>query len=335
MPLQKYRDAITSEIKLSLGRPSTPLSKLDTMIEYHLGLTDVEGNPKARPKGKYLRPLLCLAMCGGMGAHLDRCYPVAAGLELTHKSTLAFDDIQDHGVIRNGDATLQSLWGPEQTINAGLALSAYARLSIHRAEQHGLPAEAVLFILSALERTVVRLCRGQYLDIALQKEPGVTAAQYLAMVNDKTASLFGLACRCGAICSGVHPERAAEAADFGESLGQAFQIWDDYLGIFGDEETIGKTANDLLERKKTFPIVLAFTRYRASMNQHYYQEPFGIDQANEIKEWLENTEIKEETELECRTLLDLAMSQLRSLRLDPIWERFLVRMINGLYNRSK
>lgn len=79
---------------------------LDTMYCYHMGFRDREGNPSNNAKSEYLHPLICITMCAGLGGDPEQAIPAVAALELIHRTSLIFDDIQDKGKERNNQPTL-------------------------------------------------------------------------------------------------------------------------------------------------------------------------------------------------------------------------------------
>ncbi|GAH51757.1 unnamed protein product, partial [marine sediment metagenome] len=116
--LDGYRAKVEDELRLLVQKGSTPLLGLNTMNAYHMGFCDRDGNPSDSSKGKYLRPLFCIAMCAGLGGDPEQAIPAAAALELVHRTSLIFDDIQDKGQERNNQPTVWAIWGANQTINA-------------------------------------------------------------------------------------------------------------------------------------------------------------------------------------------------------------------------
>jgi len=105
-------------------------------------------------------------------------------------------------------------------------------------------------------------CRGQSMDISFVDGRSLGVPEYMDMVRGKTATLFGAACEVAAIIAWCDDRTVQLARDFGLNMGIAFQIHDDYLGIWGDEDEVGKTANDLAEKKRTLPVVLALEMAR-------------------------------------------------------------------------
>jgi len=256
-PGDEFRAQVEQELRDILIEGGTPLDDLERMYLYHMGFCDQNGKPVDLPRGKYLRPVLCLTMCAALGGDPAQAIPAAASLEIGHRCTLIFDDIQDKGVERNNRPTVWSIWGADQAINAGLALSSFARIALHRLKQRGIPDDTVLRTWTVLEKANLELCRGQSMDISFMDGRSVGVPEYMDMIRGKTGTLFGAACEVAAIIASCDDRTVELARDFGLNMGIAFQIHDDYLGIWGDETKVGKTANDLMEKKRTLPVMLA------------------------------------------------------------------------------
>lgn len=240
--LLDYQQQVKEQMGALVER-ATPPSPLREMCLYHLS-----------SGGKGFRSGLCLSLCRALGADPADCMPAAVSLELAHRTSLIFDDIQDHTPTRNSHQALWAKYGMEQALNAGLALSACARLSLMELESSHLPQGASLRVLEVLEISVVRLCQGQYWDLEFQRQPPPDLYGYLKMVSDKTGALVRAACEIAGVLAGVD---CLALARFGNQLGVLFQCQDDYLGVWGDVEEMGKTPTDLLEGKRALPVVLA------------------------------------------------------------------------------
>jgi geranylgeranyl diphosphate synthase type I len=118
------------------------------------------------------------------------------------------------------------------------------------------PAGVALDALAQLDYTCLALTQGQHLDMAFEQRQTVTVAEYMAMIEKKTAALIAAATYLGARLAGAGPERLAHYEAFGLNLGLAFQLRDDLLGIWGDPAVTGKSAaSDLQTRKKSLPVV--------------------------------------------------------------------------------
>jgi geranylgeranyl diphosphate synthase, type I len=221
---------------------------LREMLTYHLGWAEGAGG-----SGKRLRPVITLLCAGACGGAYAVAMPAAVGVELLHNFTLIHDDIEDRSPLRHGRATLWTRWGVAQAVNAGDALFSIAQLALlGLAETCG---EAVAARAAReLNQMCLRLTRGQYLDIAFEEDETVELETYLAMIAGKTAALIAFAAAVGGLAAGADEATVSGLAAYGESLGMAFQIQDDALGIWGDPDLTGKSAaSDILARKKSLP----------------------------------------------------------------------------------
>lgn len=269
--LLDHQAAVKEYIEALVVR-STPPSPLREMCLHHLN-----------SGGKGFRSALCLSLCRALGADPVECLPAAVSLELAHRTSLVFDDIQDHTPERNGQPALWHQFGTEQALNAGLALSACARLSLTELTSTGLPDGAALRVLGILESSVVTLCQGQYWDLEFQKRPPPDLVDYLVMVSEKTGTLVGAACQIAGVLAGVDSELLAQ---FGSQLGVLFQCRDDYLGIWGDPAVVGKTPTDLSDGKRSLPVVLAYESrpeaVRAALSGVKALRPEAMDKLKEL-----------------------------------------------------
>jgi len=254
--------ALEAEMRACFPEPRLPaLFPFYGMMAYHLGWQDASFRPAEGPSGKRLRPLLCLLAMEAAGGDWERALPAAAAVELVHNFSLVHDDIEDRSSLRRGRPTLWSLWGVPQALNAGDGLFTLGRAALLRLRGHGFPAETVLEAVSLLDRAILRLCEGQYLDLAFQGRLDVDEAAYLQMIAAKTAALLEAAVELGALLAGGDAETRAALRSYGHALGMAFQVQDDVLGVWGEEERTGKPrAADIVERKLGLPAVYALER---------------------------------------------------------------------------
>jgi len=250
-----YLPAIEAELRRAVGSGPKPLGEYYTMLEYHLGWAG------GGSVGKRLRPLLCLLACAASGGEWERALPVAAAIELLHNFSLIHDDIQDNSPVRRGRPTVWQKWGQAQAINAGDAMFTLAHLALHGLPARGLSPKVTLNVLKIFDLTCLVLTQGQYLDIAFEGRERVTVAEYMTMIEAKTAALIAASIQLGALIAGADEPRTAHFEHYGRSLGLAFQIQDDLLGIWGDPAVTGKSAaSDLEKRKKSLPVVYGLER---------------------------------------------------------------------------
>jgi geranylgeranyl diphosphate synthase type I len=246
-------DEMLMELDIGLHRSVDRLQAnqrgLWDMASYAMGWSGEGAGPETT--GKRIRPLLCLLVCGGCGSDWRAALPPACAVELIHSFSLIHDDIQDGDATRRGRPTVWKRHGSAQAINVGDAIFALGFSAL--SDSDSTHATEWMRILSV---TNLRLTYGQYLDLMYEDAQGINLKEYREMIEAKTAALVEAACRLGAVSAGAVPERQAAFARFGRALGLAFQIQDDYLGVWGDPNVTGKpNASDILARKKSYPIV--------------------------------------------------------------------------------
>jgi geranylgeranyl diphosphate synthase type I len=253
-----YLAAVEAEMRDVLDRDgASELRPFYGMMVYHLGWQDATFLPIEAPSGKHLRPLLCLLACQVTG-RWEPALPAAAAVELVHNFTLIHDDIEDHSPLRRGRPAVWSLWGIPQAINAGDGLFIVARSALLRLHARGVPPEVVLACVALLDETILRICEGQYLDLSFERRTDVDESAYTGMIARKTAALLEAAVHLGALVGGAPEEVTAALRAYGGALGLAFQVQDDLLGVWGEEERTGKpAAADVYGRKLGLPAVHA------------------------------------------------------------------------------
>ena len=254
----RYKDMVEQELAQAVPAPHDVV--LPALLQYHLGWVDRHGDPVATPasQGKALRPTLCLFACEALAGDPRRALPAAAALELIHNFSLIHDDIQDQDLERRHQPTLWSLWGAPKALVAGDAMQSLGDLAMLRSAQLDVPPETTLKVSRILTESYLEMIEGQCLDLGFESRTNITTQDYLQMIAYKTGALIRSALEIGALLAADDPATIQAFARFGSYLGRVFQIRDDYLGIWGDEATTGKsTDNDIRRRKKSFPVVFA------------------------------------------------------------------------------
>ncbi len=198
--------------------------------------------------GKRMRPVLTLMSAELFDADYKLALPAALAVEVFHNFSLVHDDIMDDAPLRRGNETVHEKWNINTAILSGDAMLILAYQYFEKYNTEVFRALAKLFSKTALE-----VCEGQQWDVDFETREDVTIAQYLKMIEYKTAVLVAAAMKMGAIVAETSKENADLIYDFGLNLGLAFQLQDDYLDAFGNPETFGKqVGGDIIENKKTY-----------------------------------------------------------------------------------
>ncbi len=330
----RYGPALEAELRSAVPDDGTLLSR---MVSYHLGWVDADGRPAAADPGKRIRPLLMLLACEGVGGDWPAALPGAAALELVHNFTLIHDDIQDRSPERRHRPAVWVRWGVNQAINAGDGLFALAFRKLADLAGRGVSPETALQCAQMLAEACWVVCQGQVADLELADRPTATLDEYFGMVRRKTGALIGAAVGMGVLVGGC-PGAVATAREFGEALGVAFQVWDDYLGIWGRREVTGKPAgDDLRERKKTLPVVWALEagspELRARLAEAYVAD-VEPDAATELAVRLTNAGAEAFTRRTAAEWAGLAGRLLGNLPLRPEIRADFADLIGFIFSRE-
>ncbi len=237
------------------------MAALDVFIRGQLADFEPEIRPMAaaclESSGKRLRPALVF-LAGWPGDKTEGDLVRAAGVvEMVHLATLVHDDIMDRAVLRRGRPTAAQAYGPDAAVLLGDALFSQA---LHLAACF--PTAEVCRLVAESTR---RVCSGEIMQTLHRRELDITMAAYRRVIDLKTAELFRVSCRLGASLAGYGNDFVQAAADYGRSLGIAYQIYDDLADLAGDEAKIGKTlGTDLVSGKLTLPVMLLLERLPAS-----------------------------------------------------------------------
>ena len=263
MALEEYfrilLPAIEKELKRAIATVDRPnLKDLWEMQAYHMGWQGIENNTGSGRKR--IRPLLVLLVNEASGGEWKHALPAAAAVELVHNFSLIHDDIQDNSPLRRGRMTVWKRWGIPQAINTGDTMFTLAHLTmLHLAEF--VPANITLQAVGLLQEACLELTKGQFLDLSFESREEITINEYWSMIEGKTAKLISTCTELGALIGQADNKVRQAYREFGRFLGLAFQVQDDYLGIWGEAERTGKsTASDLLSGKKSLPVLFGLTQ---------------------------------------------------------------------------
>lgn len=266
--LQDELTALEDALETALHKAG-PLP-LYSMVRYFFGHEDAAGNAVRMPVGKRLRSALLLRIAHELGGS-DAALDLAVAVELFHNFTLIHDDIEDNDELRRGRPTVWARWGVAHGINAGDATAFLANEYLLQAAARGKEGLAAATYLNARFREVAE---GQYRDFVLAETPldaaGVSVEAYLEMIRQKSAVLIGGSTAAGALVTGQSREVEQALYRYGESLGMAYQIADDLASLWGEEADTGKRPfGDLIERKKTYPVLYGIAHGATTVATHY------------------------------------------------------------------
>jgi geranylgeranyl diphosphate synthase type I len=304
------------------------------MMQYHLGWVNAKLHPDNENTGKRIRPVLCLLSCAAAGGDWQKAVPAGAAVELLHNFTLIHDDIQDNSFTRRGRQTVWQLWGMPQAINSGDGMFAVAFLALGNLEARSTPPNVQLDALRRFGKTCLHLTYGQYMDMDFERRKSVTVDEYLEMITGKTAALLGLCAELGAMIAGADPTTIEHYRQFGQDLGLAFQVKDDILGIWGDENKIGKSAaSDIITRKKTLPVLFGIAQSQ-KLRAIYNQPQNGDGDVEQIVSLLDDVGAKQYAHLQAAHYTESALDHLAAARPDPDYLSTLHQLTDMLLRRA-
>lgn len=200
--------------------------------------------------GKRIRPILLLLCARLAGYRGDAHIGLASVVEFIHTATLLHDDVVDSAVLRRGNASANSVWGNEASVLVGDFLFAKSFSIMVRGGN--------LAVLQALSDATTQMAEGEVLQLISTCDLDMDEANYLNVIENKTAILISAACRVGGILGDLNREQEDALAAYGMDLGIAFQLMDDALDYVADQEEFGKAkGHDLAEGKMTLPLIHA------------------------------------------------------------------------------
>jgi geranylgeranyl diphosphate synthase type I len=299
-----------AEILRLVGDRDPSTAGVYEMVRYHLGLDGT-----GAPAGKRIRPLLGLLAYASITGDYARALPGAAAVELGHNFSLVHDDIEDGDSERRHRPTVWALHGIPQAINTGDMLFSLSRMALHRLTALGFDDHKVLRLMRLYDETCVALCEGQYIDIwTSEHDDAMSVELYFDMIGRKTAALIAASIEAGALLATGDDEVVRRYRAFGWALGIAFQLNDDLLGIWGEEQRTGKEPTDVARRKKTLPVIYAMEHAgpedRDRLRELYaLRDPSPADVA-EIVRILERGGAREYTRDQARRHRDEALAEL-------------------------
>ncbi|MDD5507696.1 MAG: polyprenyl synthetase family protein [Bacteroidales bacterium] len=284
--------------------------------------------------GKRLRPVLLLAGCDLFGGDIKPALSPAIGIELFHNFTLLHDDIMDQAPLRRGKSTVHKKWDTNIAILSGDTLFALAYQYLLQCDSDALPQ-----VMEVFTRTAIEVCEGQQWDMNFEYQKDVSIDQYLEMIRLKTAVLFACSLKIGALIARADATGANNLYDCGMHLGIAFQLQDDLLDIYSDEEVFGKkSGGDIVANKKTYPYLKALEMADKGLRSRLLQLFDGtagdvMAKVAEVKGIYSQLSIKEHTLDAMHGYYAKALVNLGSIPVDNERKSILESLIHGMQER--
>ena len=287
--------------------------------------------------GKRLRPLLCCVAAATFSPEWQRALPAAVALEIFHNFTLLHDDLMDRSPLRRGQETVFRRWGDNTAILSGDAMSIEAYASLAEIEEKALLGVIVpLFSQMALE-----VCIGQQLDMEFETRSEVCPEEYMEMIRLKTSVLLGASLQIGALIGGAQPDDALRLYEAGVQLGLAFQIQDDLLDVYGDEQTFGKPiGGDIIHAKKTLLLLYTLEQLQgdalSELRSILALSPEDrVGKVDRVRQLYDEAGTRAYAEGEVQRLTDKAFSLIDQMELRDEGRSLLLALFHTLSGRTK
>lgn len=285
--------------------------------------------------GKRLRPVMMLMACNMFTDDIEKAMPAAIGIELFHNFTLLHDDIMDKAPLRRGKPSVYKKWDTNTAILAGDTMFAIAYNYVADTNKEILPD-----VIRVFTTTAAKVCEGQQFDINYELSNEVTINEYLNMIRLKTAVLFAASLKIGAIIGGGDENDIKNIFQLGENIGMAFQLKDDMLDTYGDQEKFGKKiGGDIIINKKTYLYLKAFELARGEEREklNYYFSGKETDDDEKIKNVIEvfnKLNVKNYVEKEMKRYFTEALENLNAINVEPSRKSEFEIIINKIATRE-
>jgi octaprenyl-diphosphate synthase len=259
--------------------------------------------------GKRLRPALLLLAGKAAGGRIGREHlTLAAVVEMIHTATLVHDDVLDEAAVRRRLDTVNARWNNQSSVLLGDFLFSHA---FYLASTVG-----STFACQCIGRSTNIVCEGELRQVANRGNLHLSEADYLSIIEAKTAELCACCCRLGAHYSHAEPVVADALENYGRNLGIAFQIADDLLDLVGDEGTAGKSlGTDLAQQKLTLPLIRLLSQLEGDERRQVFSmlDCPANDRRGELQTWLDRSDALDYTRRQARDYARRAVGALQLL----------------------
>ena len=233
------------------------------IFEHHLAMINMPDEPQRlyvpiryslAEGGKRMRPVLAMLAYNIYADDVQRVLPAATAVEIFHNFTLLHDDIMDNAMVRRGRPSVFARWGSNVAILSGDVMMIEAYRHLQGVESKFLPE-----VFERFNAMAAQVCEGQQYDMDFETQPKVAVAEYMNMIELKTAALLSGSVVIGATIAGASEDDLHKLYKFATEVGIAFQLQDDLLDSYGDEQLGKKIGGDILEGKKTYLMIISLS----------------------------------------------------------------------------
>lgn len=283
--------------------------------------------------GKRMRPILALMACELFGESKEKAINAALAVEIFHNFSLIHDDIMDKAPLRRGQETVHKKWNDNIAILSGdvLLVKAYDCLLNYS-------PEVAITLFKVFNKTAVEVCEGQQWDMDFETEDTVTIDAYIEMIKNKTAVLLGCSLKMGGIVAGASEKDQKNIYEFGVNLGLAFQLQDDLLDVYGDQNKVGKQlAGDILANKKTFLLLSALNEANDLQKNNLISLLNETDNSKKIEGVINvynELNIKDKTQEKIQQYYDLSMQYFTDISSSETAKKPLLSLSEYLLKRE-
>ena len=321
------------------------LSQLSAIVEAELEKLDFPEKPETLYKpiqyvmrlgGKRMRPILLLMAHQLFDDNIEKAISPALGVEIFHNFTLLHDDIMDQAPLRRGQQTVHEKWNKNVAILSGDTMLVQAYNYITDVDQ-----SITKELLAVFNKTATQVCEGQQMDMDFETQKQVSLAEYLKMIEYKTAVLLAASLQIGGITANASKDEQNHLYQFGINMGIAFQLKDDLLDAFGDEAKFGKQiGGDIRANKKTFlflkALQLANNQQKQDLVSYYADEDQSEQKLMAVKNIFTDLAIQQHTIDMMKAYYTIAMKHLDAIDSDkkqPLLDfskKLMARISNGI-----
>ena len=284
--------------------------------------------------GKRLRPVLLLLSYNMFSDSVQEAIPAALAIEVFHNFTLLHDDIMDKAEVRRNMPTMHKKFSENSAILSGdaMAFLSYQYLLESKTER-------LQELLDLFTKTAIEVCEGQQFDMEFENRIDVAESEYIEMIRLKTAVLLACGLKAGAILGNANNEVANQLYEFGINLGLAFQLQDDLLDSFGNQESFGKKiGGDILANKKTFLSINALQKASGNLktellNWMITEEFIPEKKISAVLKIYDQLNIKKLTEQKIESYFQKCRTVLQQMSIEESRKKQLYEISNSMLKR--